>query len=466
MPTECSPDFFGFEPVEGRVVVAAFDAGAITSDAGALLLGATDRAIRMMDRLASCFHDVRCPELIEHEVVTLVGQRVFGIALGYEDLNDHDELRHDPICWRCSRASSPRAGEDCAPVAGKSTLNRLELSRLEPTRYHKISHNPMAIKRLFIDLFLEAHDRAPNEIILDLDATDDPVHGEQEGRFFHGYYDCYCYLPLYVFCGRHLLAAKLRRANIDAAAGSVEEVARIVAQIRRRWPCVRILLRADSGFAREELMAWCEANGVHFLFGLAKTDRLIAEIKAELERAAAESRRTGKPARRFKDFRWSTRTSWSRRRRVVAKAEWTKDEANPRFVVTSLARAECKARYLYEKVYCARGDMENRIKECQLDLYADRTSTATMRANQLRLWFASMAYVLLCALRRIALHHTPFAKATCGTIRLKLLKIGALVRVSVRRIKVAMASACPAANTWGCAAKRLAAAADARASPA
>ena len=465
MPTECSPDFFGFEPVEGRAVVAAFDAGAVTSDAGALLLGATDRTIRMMDRLASCFDDVRCPELIEHQVVTLVGQRVFGIALGYEDLNDHDELRHDPMLAVLSGKLAARR-EDCAPVAGKSTLNRLELSRLEPTRYHKISHNPMAIKRLFVDLFLEAQERAPNEIILDLDATDDPVHGEQEGRFFHGYYDCYCYLPLYVFCGRHLLAAKLRRANIDAAAGAVEEVARIVAQIRRRWPLVRILLRADSGFAREELMAWCEANGVHFLFGLAKTDRLIAEIKAELEGAAAQSRRTGKPARRFKDFRWMTRSSWSRQRRVVAKAEWTKDEANPRFVVTSLSRAECKARYLYEKVYCARGDMENRIKECQLDLYADRTSTATMRANQLRLWFASMAYVLLCALRRIALHHTPFAKATCGTIRLKLLKIGALVRISVRRIKVAMASACPAAHTWGCAAKRLAAAANARASPA
>jgi len=251
---------------------------------------------------------------------------------------------------------------------------------------------------------------------------------------------------------------------VDAAAGSVEEVSRIVAHIRRRWPLVRILVRADSGFAREELMAWCEANGVHFLFGLAKNDRLIAEIKTELDQAAVQSRRTGKPARRFKDFRWTTRSSWSRRRRVVAKAEWTKDEANPRFVVTSLTRAECKARYLYEKVYCARGDMENRIKECQLDLYADRTSTATMRANQLRLWFASMAYVLLCALRRIGLHHTPFAKAICGTIRLKLLKIGALVRVSVRRIKVAMASACPAAYAWGCAATRLAAA-NARASP-
>jgi hypothetical protein len=355
--------------------------------------------------------------------------------------------------------------DDCAPVAGKSTLNRLELSKLEPTRYHKISHNPVAIKRLPVDLFLEAHKRAPNQIILDLDATDDPLHGDQEGRFFHGYYDCYCYLPLYVFCGRHLLAAKLRRANIDAAAGAVREVARIVAQIRQRWPWVRILLRADSGFAREELMAWCEANGVDFVFGLAKNDRLIAMIKTELDRAAAKSQRTGKPARCFKDFRWTTRDSWSCRRRVVAKAEWTQGEANPRFVVTSLTRAECKARYLYEKVYCARGDMENRIKECQLDLYADRTSTATMRANQLRLWFASMAYVLLCALRRIGLHRTHFAKATCGTIRLKLLKIGALVRVSVRRIKVAMASGCPAAQVWGLAAARLVAAANARASP-
>src|ERR1700732_2366682 len=278
MPPECNPDLFGFAPVEGREVVAAFDGGAISSDAGALLLGATDRAIGMMERFASCFHDERRPDLIEHEVVTLLGQRVFGIALGYEDLNDHDKLRHDPMMAVLAGKLEARR-EDCAPVAGKSTLNRLELSRLEATRYHKISHNPIAIKRLLVDLFLEAHEQAPSAIILDLDATDDPVHGEQEGRFFHGYYDCYCYLPLYVFCGRHLLAAKLRRANIDAAAGSVAEVARIVAQVRRRWPCVRILLRADSGFAREELMAWCEANGVHFLLGLAKTEPLIGEIK-------------------------------------------------------------------------------------------------------------------------------------------------------------------------------------------
>src|SRR5436189_2659041 len=465
MPTECSAECFDFGTVEGRGVEAAFDAGLVTSDAGALLLGAADRAINLVGRFAGCFHDERRAEYIEHEVATLVGQRVFAIALGYEDLNDHDELRHDPMMAVLAGKLAARR-QDCAPVAGKSTLNRLELSKLQPTRYHKISHNPMAIRTLLVDLFLEAHARPPGQIILDLDATDDPLHGEQEGRFFHGYYDCYCYLPLYVFCGRHLLVAKLRRADLDAAAGAVEEVARLVARIRARWPRTRILLRADSGFAREDLMAWCEGNGVDFLFGLARNERLVAEIATELDLVAAKSRRSGRPERRFKTFMWTTRRTWSRRRRVVAKAEWTKGEANPRFVVTSLRRDECKAKYLYEKVYCARGEMENRIKECQLDLYADRTSAATMQANQLRLWFASMAYILLCALRRIGLPHTRFESATCGTLRLNLLKIGAVVRVSVRRVKIAMASACPAAQDWGRAAIRLAIAAIARASPA
>jgi hypothetical protein len=454
MQTECTPDLFGFAPIESRDVVAAFDGGSITSDAGALLLGASDRAIGLVDRFAACFRDFRCEELIEHEIATLVGQRVFGIALGYEDLNDHDELRHDPMMAILAGKLEARR-RDCAPVAGKSTLNRLELSLPAPSRYHKISHDPARIERGFVDLFLESHDWPPRQIVLDLDATDDPLHGHQEGRFFHGYYDCYCYLPLYVFCGRHLLGAKLRRSNIDAAAGAVEEIARIVAQIRERWPKTRILLRADSGFARDELMTWCELNGIDFLFGLARNERLVGKIAAELTRAARKSRRTGRPARYYKDFMWTTRESWSRRRRVVAKAEDTQGEANPRFVVTSLGRDECKARYLYETIYCARGDMENRIKECQADLFADRTSTATMRANQLRLWFASMAYVLLCALRRIGLHHTDFAEATCGSIRLKLLKIGALVRISVRRIKIAMTSACPAAPVWGLAATRL-----------
>ena len=454
MQTECSAERSMFGRVEGRAVVAEFDGGALTSDAGGLLLGAADQRLGLVRRIARCFRDARDPRLVEHSVATLIGQRVFGIALGYEDLNDHDELRHDPLMAVLAGKLEARR-EDCAPVAGKSTLNRLELSRETPTKYRKIAHEPAAIEALFVDLFVEAHARAPRQIILDLDATDDPLHGDQEGRFFHGYYDCYCYLPLYVFCGRHLLAAKLRPSNIDASAGSVEEVARIVAQIRRRWPRTRILLRADSGFAREALMAWCETNRVDFVFGLARNARLVEEISVELLQAEAEASATGKPARRFRDFRYATLDSWSRRRRVVAKAEWTNGEANPRFIVTSLNKAETSARFLYEKVYCARGEMENRIKECQGDLFADRTSTATLGANQLRLWLASFAYALLCALRRIGLAHTQFAEATCGTIRLKLLKLAGLVRVSARRIKFALASACPYADEWRLAAARL-----------
>lgn len=457
MPTECISDLFGFASVERRRVEASFDGGSISSNAGALLLGAADRAIRLVDRFAECFRDGRRADLVEHEVRTLVGQRVFGVALGYEDLVDHDWLRHDPVMAVLVGKLAARR-KDCAAAAGKSTLNRLELSRPEPTRYHKIGHDAAAIEALLVDIFLEAHGEAPEEIVLDLDATDDLLHGNQEGRFFHGYYGGYCYLPLYVFCGRHLLAAKLRRSNIDGSAGAVEEVARIVGQIRERWPAVRIVLRADSGFAREALMAWCEENRVEYLFGLARNVRLVEQIESELAEAAEESAATGAPARRFKDFMWTTRDSWSRRRRVVGKAEHTQGEANPRFVVTSLSHQRADARALYEDLYCARGEMENRIKECQLDLFADRTSTATMRANQLRLWFASMAYVLLEALRRLALQATELANATCGSIRLKLLKIGALVRISVRRVTIAMASGHPWRRDWGLAHAALSAA--------
>ncbi len=458
MRTECNPEPLLFAPVDGRAVVASFDGGAITSDAGALLLGATDRTIDLVGRFAACFSDGRDRERIAHAVATLVAQRVFGIALGYEDLIDHDQIRHDPVlAVLAGKLAARRCG--WAPLAGKSTLNRLEHAPSGgPGRYHKIGHDATAVERLFVDLFLEAHARAPKQIILDLDATDDPVHGRQEGRFFHGYYDAYCYLPLYVFCGRHLLAAKLRRSNIDASAGAAEEVARIVVQIRSRWPRVRILLRANSGFAREGLMTWCEANRVDFVFGLARNARLVEEIAVELVQAEGEAGRTGQPARRYRDFRWATLNSWSRRRRVIGKAEWTGGEPNPRFVVTSLKPGEVTARHLYEQIYCARGDMENRIKEAQGDLFADRTSAATLRANQLRLWFASMAYVLICALRRIGLAHTQFAEATCGTIRLKLLKIGALVRASVRRIKIAMASAYPYQPEFALAHARLTAA--------
>jgi len=445
MPAQCSAEQFLFGTVEGRAVVAAFDAGTVTSDAGALLLGATDRAIGLVRRFAACFEDGRSAENVEHTLAALVGQRVFGLALGYEDVNDHDQLRHDPVLAAITGKLAARRS-DCAPLAGKSTLNRLEHAPAgEPTRYHKIGHDGAAIERLPVELFLDAHKggKPPKRLILDLDATDDPLHGEQEGRFFHAYYDCYCYLPLYVFSGRHLLAAKLRRSNIDASAGAAAEIERIVGQIRARWPRVKILLRADSGFAREELMAWCEAHGVDYVFGLARNQRLVGAIAADSAAAELESLAHGGPARRFADFAWRTLDSWSRARRVVAKAEHLPQGANPRFIVTSLPAGAIDARTLYEDIYCARGEIENRIKEQQLDLFADRTSAATMRANQLRLWFASFAYVLLEALRRIGLRHTQFATATCGTIRLKLLKIGAQVRKSVRRIKVAMASACP-----------------------
>jgi hypothetical protein len=373
----------------------------------------------------------------------MVAQRVFGIALGYEDLVDHDHLRHDPVLATLAGKLEAKR-QRCAPLAGKSTLNRLEHAPSTPSRYHKIGHDPAAIEHLFVELFLEAYKAPPQEIVLDLDATDDPLHGHQEGRFFHGYYDCYCYLPLYVFCGRHLLAAKLRRSNIDASAGAKDEVARIVGQVRARWPRMKILLRADSGFARDELMTWCETNGVDYVFGLARNERLVGAIADDLATVAPASLAQRNRVRRFADFPWRTRDSWSQARRVVAKAEHLPKGANPRFVLTSLPATAIDARTLYEDVYCAGGEVENRSKEQQLDLFADRTSATTMRANQLRLWFASFAYVLLEALRRIGLRHTQFAFATCATIRLKLSKIGAQVRKSVRRIKVAMASACPA----------------------
>jgi hypothetical protein len=455
MQTECIAGQLEFEGFDSRRVVAAFDGGAVTSDAGALLLREADRAVRLIDRVAGCFSDGRDQTGVVHAVHTLVGQRIIGMALGYEDVNDHDALRLDPVLALFGDSLEPKR-KDCAPLGGKSTVNRLEHAPAGGgDRYHKIGHDVEALQGVFVDLFLEAYDKAPREIVLDLDATDDPLHGHQEGRFFHGYYDCYCYLPLYVFCGRDLLAAKLRRSNIDASAGALDEVARIVGRIRRRWSRVRILLRADSGFAREDLMAWCEANRVDYVFGLARNSRLLEELAIDLAWAESEHQETGKPARRFKDFFYATRDSWSRRRRVIGKAEHLAKGANPRFVITSLKRQVIDGRTLYEKVYCARGDMENRIKECQLDLFADRTSTTTMAANQLRLWFSSFAYVLMQALRRIALPHTELAQATCGTIRLKLLKIGARVKVSVRRIKIAIASACPYQSEFALAHARL-----------
>jgi hypothetical protein len=448
MPTECTVRTLAFQAVARRTVQARFDGGALTSDGGAVLLREVDRVTGLLAQFTACFRDARDPARITHAVSALVRQRVYGLALGYEDLNDHDQLRHDPLF-----AVLAEAADLTAPLAGKSTLNRLELSAAtvaEAERYKKIAVDHAAVDCVFVDAFLQAHPVPPPEVVLDLDATDDPVHGAQEGRFFHGYYGCYCYLPLYIFAGEHLLGARLRTADRDASAGAVEEVERIVAQLRVVWPTVRIVLRADSGFCRDALMTWAEAHAVDYVFGLAKNARLIAAIPEELAAAAAQCAATGAPARVFAERTYQTHDSWSRARRVVAKAEQltpgTADEEgkrNPRFVVTSLAAATIDARTLYEDLYCARGEMENRIKEQQLMLFADRTSAATMRANQLRLYFSSVAYLLLHALRRLALAGTALAHAQCQTIRLTLLKIGARIRITVRRVWLALASGCP-----------------------
>jgi hypothetical protein len=441
MTPECNQFVFGFHPQKRREVRAQFDGGAITSDGGGLLLREVEKRVGILHQFAACFTDYRNPDLIEHQVEELVAQRVYGLALGYEDLNDHEELRNDPLL--AVLVEKGDLGEKA--LAGKSTLNRLELtgetaSRKE--RYKKIVLDHGAVDRLLVEVFLEAHREEPKEIILDLDATDDPLHGKQEGRFFHGYYGQYCYLPLYVFCGEFLLCARLRSSNIDASSGSAEELQRIVAQIRAVWPQVHIVVRGDSGFCREELMSWCEAEGVDYLLGLAKNDRLKADIAKEMEEAKAQYQETGHAARLFKEFVYQTRKSWSCARRVVAKAEHLEKGENPRFVVTSLNREAWPAQELYEQHYCARGDMENRIKE-QLMLFSDRTSTHYLRSNQLRLYFSSIAYALLQMLRRLGLQGTELAKAQCSTIRLKLLKIGALIRITIRKVWISLAGGYP-----------------------
>ncbi len=441
MTTECSQFVFGFHPQKRREIRAQFDGGAITSDGGGLLLREVEKRVGMLRQFAACFTDYRNPDLIEHKVEEMVAQRVYGLALGYEDLNDHEELRNDPLLAVLIEKADPSS----QVLAGKSTLNRLELTKETASRkerYKKIVLDHGAVDRLLVQVFLEAHQEAPQEIILDLDATDDPLHGKQEGRFFHGYYGHYCYLPLYIFCGEFLLCARLRPSNIDAPAGSVEELRRIVAQIRSAWPEVRMVVRGDSGFCREELMGWCEAEGVDYLLGLAKNERLKAEIVKEMEEAKAQYQETGRAARRFQEFVYQTRDSWSRARRVVAKAEHLEKGENPRFVVTSLSTEAWPAQALYEQRYCARGDMENRIKE-QLMLFSDRTSTHYLRSNQLRLYFSSVAYVLLQMLRRLGLEGTELAQAQCSSIRLKLLKIGALIRITVRKVWVSLASGYP-----------------------
>lgn len=438
--TQCNQALFAFAAHFSRQVVAEFSAEQLSTDGGVLLLREVERKIRLLERVTKCFRDGRDAERVEHELGVLLKQRIYGLALGYEDLNDHEQLRYDPLLALV--AGQRELGES---LAGKSTLNRMELMPADSTskqRYHKITYSQASIDELLVKIFLEAHPRSPYRIVLDLDVTDIPLHGNQEGRFFHGYYNQYCYLPLYIFCGDHLLCARLRTSNQDASAGCVEEVKRIVQQIRERWPRVKIVLRADSGFCREALMAWCEKHKVDYVLGLARNQRLGHIIGREMHQARQEYERTQQAARVFSDFSYRTRKSWSCQRRVVGKAEYLAKGENPRFVVTSLDEQAWPAQKLYEQLYCARGEMENRIKE-QLTLFSDRLSTETMRANQLRLYFSSLAYVLVHALRRLALPGTEWAQAQVATIRLRLLKLAAQVRITARRVWIRYSSAYP-----------------------
>lgn len=437
--TECSQSRFEFASHLRREVVAEFSGGTISSDGGALLLRETDGRMNLLPRLAECFLDGRNAVLVKHEVSQMLAQRVYGLALGYEDLNDHDQLRQDPLMQLMGGKADPGT----EPLAGKSTLNRMELGNGKPDRYKKITFWRDGIDDLLVDLFVEAHNSTPEQIVLDIDTTDFAIHGGQEGRFYHGYYDHYCYLPLYIFAGEHVLCARLRRSNIDPSAGSSKEIGRIVQRIRMTWPEVRIIVRGDSGFCREELMAWCEANNVAYILGMARNVRLEKIVADALEQARQQFERTGQAARVFTEFEHETVSgSWSRCRRVVAKAEHIDGKSNPRFIVTSLPDERWAAQPLYEELYCARGDMENRIKE-QFVLFADRISAATMRANQLRLYLSVFAYALVAGLRRLGLKATELATAQAGTIRLRLLKIGAQIRVTVRKVWIAMASSFP-----------------------
>ena len=457
LDTQCIPEQLEFHSLGRRSVSGRFDGGRISSDGGGTLLREADLRIGLTARLAGCFTDYRNPQSVEHSVRMLLAQRIYGVALGYEDLNDHDVLRSDSVLamlvGKVDVLGEQRVRERDRghPLASSSTLNRLELSdpqRAASSRYKRIAANPDGLDDLLVELFVESYAKAPREIWLDLDATDDPLHGHQEGRFFHGYYGCYCYLPLYIFSGEHLLCARLRRSNKDGAAGSVEELERIVTQLRRHWPKTRINIRGDSGFCRDWLMKWCEGHDIGYVLGLARNARLTRVLGEAMHEARKAHRRTGNAARRFRDFQYRTRKSWSRSRRVVGKAEYLHKGANPRFVVTNLSPRRAAAKRLYEKLYCARGEMENRIKEQQLGLFADRTSAATMRANQLRLYFASFAYVLMHALRRLGTEGTQFARAQCTTLRLKLLKVGVRVKITVRKVWLSYAQSYPYADTF------------------
>lgn len=446
---------FEFQGLKKRKVVSDFEGGSITSDGGGLLLREVDQRLGICETIAGCFRDYREEYRTEHSVVELIRQRIYGIALGYEDLNDHDKLRGDPgfaaMVGKADPTGTARSRErDMGyALAGSSTLNRFELAPVDGNsahRYRKIVGDFSTIENLITELSLEqmALKGTPPVIFIDADATDDPLYGRQEGRFFHGYYDSYCYLPLYIFAGDYLLCAKLRPSKIDACAGVIDELKRIIPKVREKLPGVKIVFRGDSGFCREEILKWCEDEArIDYVIGMAKNSRLKKRIAVELAEAKAEYEKLNKPSRFFRGFYYRTQKSWSRYRRVIGKAEHLEKGSNPRFVVTSLAMPEYTPQRVYEELYCPRGEMENKIKEQQLCLFADRTSTHWLRSNQLRVWLSGLAYILLNAMRAFALKGTEMARARCDSIRLKLLKIGALVKISVRRVHLSMSSGYP-----------------------
>lgn len=441
MTTQCNGSQLTMQGLDGRQIVVRNDAKVNSSDGGLLLMGKLEKRFGIIHRLGKCFIDSRQKYRVKHDLRNLLTQRIFGLIQGYEDLNDHEQIRNDPLLqYVCG--SDDRG-------AGKSTLNRLELGHeLDENlgdRYSKIKWDNQAIEDLFCQIFLESFQQYPKRIILDFDSTDIPLHGEQERRFFHGYYDHYCYLPLYVFCGDYLLSAQLRPSDIDGCVGTEEILMRLTAKIRATFPDVQIIFRGDSGFCRESIFRACEELKVDYIVGMARNPLLQALIASELTEAENRYRASGRAARIFTRFSYRTQTSWTAERDVIAKAEHLSKGSNPRFIVTNLSG---DSQELYEDIYCARGDMENRIKEQKLDLFADRTSTGWMSSNQLRLWFSAFAYTFFLLLKRFLPVGNPHQKCQPSTLRLKLLKVSATVRLSARKVWVSLPESFPYWDIW------------------
>ena len=462
--TECKQQTFGFQGQKRREVKAGFDGGYVSSDGGILLLREVSERLGTLKRFSECFEDCRNPILIEHTVEELLSQRVYGLACGYEDLNDHDELRSDPAFALAigkkdlEGKERQREQDKGKSLAGRSTLNRLELSGrvVKPNeRYKKIFCNERKVGKFFVDEFVRSRrGKKVKRLILDLDRTGYPLYGEQEGRYFLKYYNDYCYTPLYIFCEEMLLQARLGTGDNAAFYGVTSELSFLIPELKKHFPKARIIVRGDGAFAIEEIMSFCEENGIDFIFGLPKNPVLERSSAAAMSEAEAKFSKTQTTVREFSEFYYKTRESWSRERRVIAKSEYSEQGANPRFVVTSLNRRCSSAMKMYEHWYCKRCDMENRIKE-QLQLFGDRMSCEVKMANQLRLWFTAVAYILFAHLRRLALRRTALAKAEVATIRAKILKIGARILISCRRVYFSLASAFPYKNIFAAAHRNL-----------